>query len=362
MGPVDSKNEQFAQTWRALQVVIVLSGLALAASAFYGFQYSTRGAILAVLASLSGYAFGGLIGFLFGFPRYTDNAAVETTADLRDSAGRMDGQAIVPKLRANTNLERIVDWLTTMIVGATLVNLTNLITWSAARFASVTAAIVGTGATTASAPSMTAIPGALLVIPFAVAGFLHLYLWARSVLLVEWFDTERGLAQRVTKIEQRQEEFFTAALDKILRELGEKNVDENLLEDIERRYKAAKTWNDEPIAGFAPQENDGFRLEASITERSRQSPNPFEVRLIVSRVDKKPFRAIVVFLLHHSFYAPVRWQPVDGVEANLTISCSEEFFVGAMVVLPVPTGTKTVALALDLSAVPNIPPGFKATG
>src|SRR5258706_2661373 len=153
MSEVESRNirgeagdESRGYTRNALKTIAGVTVVAMLASVIYGSLYSYKAAILAFLASLLGFAVGGLTGFLFGFPRYTEGAAVAGIEDLRNALATRDSGAIqqgrIPQnLRPNTNLERIVDWLMTMIVGATLVSLKELVSWGTEQFQSLSAAV-----------------------------------------------------------------------------------------------------------------------------------------------------------------------------------------------------------------------------
>ena len=73
----------------------------------------------ALIWSLAWLAGGFLFGFIFGVPK------VITTAAMLPSGAQAsnNAQATTPKLKVNTNLEDISDWLTKVLVGATLTQL-----------------------------------------------------------------------------------------------------------------------------------------------------------------------------------------------------------------------------------------------
>jgi hypothetical protein len=84
--------------------------------------YSVFGGSL--IAGAAAAALGSVAGFIFGIPR---------TREAADQLSAVDGAARPEKSRAallaNTNLERISDWLTTLLIGATLVQLQNIPSW-----------------------------------------------------------------------------------------------------------------------------------------------------------------------------------------------------------------------------------------
>src|SRR5437868_11967256 len=72
-------------------------------------------------------AVGALLGFVFGIPRSLEPASRAAAAVVAANAG--DPAASRAAMGVNTNLERISDWLTTLLVGATLVQIKPIIEW-----------------------------------------------------------------------------------------------------------------------------------------------------------------------------------------------------------------------------------------
>ncbi len=112
------------------------------------------------LFGLAAFLAGALLGFLFGVPRYKPDPTAPPAAS-----------GVTPALRflPNTNLEQISDWLTKIIVGASLVQIGPLVE-GFGRLCVAMAASVG-------APRLTAVVGAVLLLN-AFAGFLWGYLWS----------------------------------------------------------------------------------------------------------------------------------------------------------------------------------------
>src|SRR5262245_10383303 len=111
------------------------------------------------LIACAAAAAGALFGFLFAIPRTREAATV---------AGRTDDPAAMKQavLVANTNLERVSDWLVTLLLGATLVQIKPIVDWISA---------LGTCTVSCSVTP-------LLVIFYAVLGFLGTYLITRLYL------------------------------------------------------------------------------------------------------------------------------------------------------------------------------------
>ena len=68
------------------------------------------------------------LGFIFGIPRTLGRARSAPVATVSEQGGRPAAESHA-LLAANTNLEHISDWLTTLLVGATLVQVRNIAEW-----------------------------------------------------------------------------------------------------------------------------------------------------------------------------------------------------------------------------------------
>jgi hypothetical protein len=117
---------------------------------------------------------GGLIGFLFGIPRSLQ--APEGVPPGPAAPGSAAGSAREPAItyHPNTNLEQISDWLTKILVGVGLTQLTAL-----PRYLKVLAAYLAPGFGPIEHPELLAIAIALY---FSISGFLFGYLWTRLFL------------------------------------------------------------------------------------------------------------------------------------------------------------------------------------
>ncbi len=79
------------------------------------------------LVGIASAGVGALLGFIFGIPRTLDPAGRVAVAGAVAQGGPVASSQAA--LAANTNLERVSDWLTTLLIGATLVQSQNVITW-----------------------------------------------------------------------------------------------------------------------------------------------------------------------------------------------------------------------------------------
>ncbi len=118
---------------------------------------------LLCMFSFASVTIGGLVGFIFGIPR---------TVESSPTAGH-NARTTAP----NTNLEQISDWLTKLLVGATLTQLGNIPSAATALFSGMADAM-GTGA------SGKAFAGGLVIYSTGV-GFVTVWTGARKFLGAE---------------------------------------------------------------------------------------------------------------------------------------------------------------------------------
>jgi hypothetical protein len=154
-----------------LGAAVILGLVVVTAYTFHGatsWQSTATGFLIAGAALAAGI----LVGFLFGIPRVRQQTTVPT-----------DSQSPTEPLAANTNLEQISDWLTKIIVGVGLVQLTK-IPGTMKRLADYLSGAFGA----APAPSALVIS---IIGYFGIFGFLLGYLWARIYLTGEFSRVER---------------------------------------------------------------------------------------------------------------------------------------------------------------------------
>jgi hypothetical protein len=138
------------------------------------------GADLLVAAAAAGV--GALFGFVFGIPRTLDPASQAAVV----TAGALSNQYATSHaaMAANTNLERISDWLTTLLIGATLVQIKDIVQWVGSLGDHLTA--TGAAANDAMVP--------IIVIYYFSLSFLGAYLITRLYLTSAFQQTLGMLA------------------------------------------------------------------------------------------------------------------------------------------------------------------------
>lgn len=141
--------------------VAVLGGLVAQAAYAWGAPHGgVQTFALTNVFALASVMVGGLLGFLFGVPRFaTANGDRELTVTPNTSL-------------PNTNLEQISDWLTKILVGVGLVQIQDL-SHAAGRLFAAAGEALGTG------PSATAFAASLIIFATAL-GFMFGWLGTRT--------------------------------------------------------------------------------------------------------------------------------------------------------------------------------------
>ena len=178
---------------RVGSLVLVLFGF-IAMVLFAVGTTSDMGEFWSVLASASIFALassaaGGLAGFIFGVPR--SQTGVRTKAD---AAGTGDDYEL--DITPNTNLEQISDWLTKILIGATLVQLTSIPATASRLFSAMAPALGGTDSSAAFAGG--------IVIYFSVLGFL--IGWLNTRLYLGAFMRDADIRRSLKMATQASEE------------------------------------------------------------------------------------------------------------------------------------------------------------
>lgn len=155
---------------RALMVAMVVGAIGVALFALQSSEWSKIFSVSSVGIMVSGafLLIGGVLGFLFGIPRTLQQESSGT-----DESNKAGGAPTV-NYRANTNLEQISDWLTKMLVGVGLTQLTAM----PEHLNKVTLYIAGGLGGYPSSPILAM----SIVLYFSTVGFLFGYLWTRLFL------------------------------------------------------------------------------------------------------------------------------------------------------------------------------------
>jgi hypothetical protein len=157
--------------WEQMAVVAFCAGCVLSGIYAYAVGEWARTFSVLFLVGCAAWLSGSVLGFLFGVPRF-----------------QADPQADSNRMLPNTNLEQVSDWLTKIIIGATLVQLGALVDRLQALFKMVGDQIDKPGATVAS--------GAVMIFLFAT-GFMWGYLWCSLRIFREMANLTQQELDRV---------------------------------------------------------------------------------------------------------------------------------------------------------------------
>ncbi|HEY3797337.1 MAG TPA: hypothetical protein VGL58_03215 [Caulobacteraceae bacterium] len=147
---------------------------------------------IVVLTGSLGMIAGALLGFLFGLPKVapTPNAGAAPATPTLVGPASLTPPGSGPLLSSNTNLEEVSDWLTKVVVGASLTQIGNLNTLLTAFSATIAAADKGGNPLAPFCASLTLCAGVIL-------GFLGMYLESRIVLSRILNDVQVSLLQNL---------------------------------------------------------------------------------------------------------------------------------------------------------------------
>lgn len=192
--------------------LVTLGGIAIAGLVLIAIFACKTVSALSVFSTASMFALssmlaGGLFGFLFGIPR--------TLQQQRDGVETSGGKQTEGKASAyapNTNLEQISDWLTKILVGAGLIQVTKLPRWLS-NIANSLAPGFGGG-------DVGGVFALATILSYVLLGFLIGYLWTRlyfaGALIAADVET---LAREIKEIRQ-QSDLDAKALVLALRQLN----------------------------------------------------------------------------------------------------------------------------------------------
>ena len=167
----DSEKALRTLSWIMLAGVISIIVYAIQASSIAQFAAIAGAGVVVAGASL---LVGGLLGFLFGIPRTLQQEPPASSVDTDGQERRPDSERQGVSYRVNTNLEQISDWLTKILVGVGLTQLTAI-----PEGLRLVADYVASGMGDPIGARIFAI-GTLTY--FCVCGFLFGYLWTRLFL------------------------------------------------------------------------------------------------------------------------------------------------------------------------------------
>jgi hypothetical protein len=365
-------SESTSQVALAIAAIFWASIAGGAVVAVYGFavrdcDFGCRiaGSFLGLVCGACAFSVGGMMGLLFGAPSWSGSSEASAKAEPTSSDEHRGGQ-----VRPNSRLDRVAEWLTTMIVGLGLVNL------SAIQSKATDAGIWLTRAITDDPKELNGTPGVMLMISFAFAGFMLVYLWSLRFLPSELRSSYSELKAVVAQADKSKSQLnevisytkqvfadfknkplFTVPeyeLKQSIEKMQTGGVDTATCQEIEQRYARAATGNDEPLKLFGPSSESGFALASTVKD---EGAGNFSIRVSLTAPTDTDIPH-VYWLLHNSFTPQVVHEcPIQNGIASYTATAQESFWIGAVV--PV-AGSNALRLSLDLGSGTDVADAFRA--
>ena len=344
-----------SQVALAIGVIVVSTLFAGIVTFVYGFSartgpavwHSLAGGLVALISAAASFAVGGLLGLLFGAPSVS-GAANQSVGTAGGAAPQGSG------VRPNTSLERIADWLTTMIVGLGLVNLS--VIWRNTSEASVWL----TRAIADDSKTLNGTPGITIALSFGFAGFLLMYLWSLRFLpseLRQSYQLQALADVIISKINKQMVQYTVpeSLLDRQIADMKNEGVDEATLTDVRRRYLAATSVDYEAVQDFGPTNAQGYALTVKV-----ESAGSGYWKFVATLSTPETATGDIFWLLHNTFTPNVTTAcPIKDREATYTSTVNEPFWIGA--VIPQPNGL-AIRLAFDLKTAEGADDTFRNSG
>lgn len=141
--------------------------------------------VFGILGAVAFAAFcaGGLLGFLFGIPKSNTSG--------RPATEEQNNTESSPHYTSNTNLEEMSDWLTKIIVGASLIELKALVAFFSE--------LVNAAATSLGQVAFASLIAGADILGFFLLGFFTVYLLTRLYLAGAFSRAQASLAQRLDR-------------------------------------------------------------------------------------------------------------------------------------------------------------------
>ena len=168
---------------------IIIMAVGLVFQLTYGFSSGTQpGSSISILflISVAMASPGGILGLIFGIPRQLPAPDNDSNATRQSLAAEPSGHV---RMAFNTNLQDVSDWVTKLIVGISLVELTNILSFF---HRNVTAISQETGMQKAVIASV--------ILYYLVVGFIMTYYWTQTNLWREMLQLYKEMLQSADEV------------------------------------------------------------------------------------------------------------------------------------------------------------------
>jgi hypothetical protein len=240
---------------------------------FLGVSQAPTGSYAALLWALACSIFGGTLGFLFGIPRVVQTGQQHSTGTF--GLSQTPAQTTAYQQQVNTGLERVSEWLTTMLVGVGLTQLGGL-SDHLKQAAEAIEPVFG------NAENRQAFAGALIVF-FSVSGFLGSYMMTRLFIASAFGRADtRPIGSLSERADLTMEE--TIALDNSTIGIGDRpNILSATAQVAAKKilalpFNSLKTGYDFGLWGKAQVNEKSFKQAAEAYERA-SALAPYDVKI-----------------------------------------------------------------------------------
>jgi len=253
---------------------------------------------------------GGLMGFLFGIPKTLQQEKPDKTST--DETPKEKAKDNNVSYQANTNLEQISDWLTKILVGVGLTQLTSL-PGALRKFGQFVSPGLG------SKPESPILAIGILFF-FSICGFLLCYLWTRLYFGnelrkadMEMFGNKIAEVENKVKEREKQEEIDAKAMMLVHRQLNPASDTDRVPQpELDEAIKAASQKTKVEIYYLA-QKNRSENWEKPSTKVIMERSIPIFRALIACDVDN----------VYHLNHGQLGFALKDQLEPNLKEAESE---------------------------------------
>lgn len=306
---------------------------------------------LSLTVALASLLVGGLLGFLFGIPRS------------KQAQNNSQGTSAQAKYADNTNLEDISDWLTKIIVGVSLIQFNTIQKY----FNTICNNLSDAYNPGLDSKLAYAYSGALIVF-YLLAGFLAVYLWARTYLMDtlskrDKIEIQQKIKSQEQKLEIQNLEILKKEFQKTIQRIDVFENKPEFLNTIQKaKPKEPKICEDCQKGRWGGKTSDAeYTVNTTVTKTT-----PLDMRSVVyikvlqtAGGTKTISRAL--FILHDSFL-PDMIKEITPVQGNNTVDIEfpayEAFTVGIVIEN---TDASVSVYEVDLNQLENLPEGFKYT-
>lgn len=315
----------------------------------FGYEHPPLSPSLLLEVLLAAMLLGGLGGFLFGLPKleYAGSArpvvagSPATTPAATVPASPSATKSASGSYAPGTNLDEVANWLTKIIIGATLVEIKDI----GKAIKDISAFIVAPctpGCGVFAQPFVAAI-----IVAAFIAGFLFGYLWTR----LHYGGIAAAADQKVIQIVSKE----TGQVTEVV---AEKKVTASIAMASPPAVNVNNRWVTDP--GSSDPNKGQFGGSANVNGRELSArfsasnlPGFTQVELFVRGIAPRALNGVVTFHLHPTFKLPIVDVPViDGV-ATLSFLAWGAFTVGAV------ADMGNTRLELDLAQQMEAPEEFR---